>query len=326
MARVDNGSLNVNLRGVEASNIFLEPVFIDNDTMALFTVIPDVPANSSRKMMFVSEIVDPIRQKIGCGFNPVDGASVYDRCVSTTLCAVDLQMCYDEFMQTAMVETMRKGGDIVNLEGTLIADIVLRRLRTAVEKQFSQADPAYNFVDGLWTVYIPQLVTQGLMPNISGYSGAPLAAGDAIDMLTDMYNGAANELKATANNDKVFIVASEVWEQLLIDARSGLFGSTLFVQALEGMAMRMVFQGVEIVPMYDWQGLAATHLGVNNANLALYTAKQNMVYATDMIGAQTMFKVWNDEDDELLKIKARFSMGFNYVHPSLMISAGAVAV
>jgi hypothetical protein len=51
-----------------------------------------------------------------------------------------------------------------------------------------------------------------------------------------------------------------------------------------------------------------------------------MVYATDMIGAQTMFKVWNDEDDELLKIKACFSMGFNYVHPSLMISAGAVAV
>jgi hypothetical protein len=77
---------------------------------------------------------------------------------------------------------------------------------------------------------------------------------------------------------------------------------------------------VTVIPQFRWDDIA-TSLGTTKPHYVEYTTPQNKVLATDVLSPETALELWYDQKDEKVYIKARFKMGVNYIHHSL-ISVG----
>lgn len=328
------GQVGVNLQGVQADQIFLKPVFMDEAVQNIMRVMPNVVYR--KKMLFAGQLDDILRQKTGCGFKPVGNMTISERCVETTLVKADTEQCFDEYFDTALMELWNKGIDMQNLEGTPLANIWMQRARLGIQRQINKlaffgdkatADATQNIVDGLWTVYIPQLVSQNLVPRVDSQSGTPLGSGDAIDLLDEVFESASNELKAFDISQRRMIVSNNIFEQLTKDIRDGAANSCCYIEELENGRTMIRFRGVQVIPMLRWQELASQYMtGIipnvgTDANLVLYTIPQNLILATDQVSAISQMRFWFDELEEKTYMKSCFKLGFNYVHPSLMAVA-----
>lgn len=332
---VDMSSISVSFQGVQASEIFLEPVFMDTDIMSIFQVMPDIK-NGKQKMLFAGAIDNFLRQRKGCGFSPVGDLKINERCITTTDVKGETAECWEEFKQTILLEALNTGVRKGDLSGTVLQTILLDRLQKGVMRQLellaffgdkASGNAEQDIVDGLWTVYLPQLVTQNLTPRVNSNSGTALGAGDAMDLFDAVYDASTNELDAFGENEKVFLVTRQVWEQLRKDYRDNVQGSCCFLEQAEDGRERLTFNGIEVMKMSRWEGLAAQYMGTilpgvtSDFNLVLYTHRRNLVLGTNMASDINRFETWFERKEEEYLTRTAFEIGFNYVHPSLMAVA-----
>jgi hypothetical protein len=115
--------LDVSFRGTEANNIFLEPVFFDDDLRGQFRILGNVA--NKKKMVFVQQLENIVRKYSGCGFNPIGSVDIYDRTIDVEKMKVDLEMCWDEFEDTVFEELLKTGTRLPDVSGTLIENILI---------------------------------------------------------------------------------------------------------------------------------------------------------------------------------------------------------
>ena len=323
MASVEISQLDVSFRGTEANNIFLEPVFFDDDLRGQFRVLGNVA--NKKKMVFVQQLENIVRKYSGCGFNPVGSVDIYQRTIDVEKMKVDLEMCWDEFEDTVFEELLKTGTRLPDISGTLIENILLTRVQQAIRNDItrlsyfgdqSSNNPNFDSLDGFWTVYYPQLVADDLVPRANTGSGTNLAAGDGFAILRDVYDQAPLQLKGLPANQKVFNVTQSVYSQLREDIENGGGGDYGLLQLINGVE-QFTFRGVTVIPQFRWDDIA-TSLGTNKPHYVEYTTPQNKVLATDVLSPETALELWYDQKDEKVYIKARFKMGVNYIHPSLI--------
>jgi len=323
MASVEISQLDVSFRGTEANNIFLEPVFFDDDLRGQFRVLGNVA--NKKKMVFVQQLENIVRKYSGCGFNPVGSADIYQRTIDVEKMKVDLEMCWDEFEDTVFEELLKTGTRLPDISGTLIENILLTRVQQAIRNDItrlsyfgdqSSNNPNFDSLDGFWTVYYPQLVADDLVPRANTGSGTNLAAGDGFAILRDVYDQAPLQLKGLPANQKVFNVTQSVYSQLREDIENGGGGDYGLLQLINGVE-QFTFRGVTVIPQFRWDDIA-TSLGTTKPHYVEYTTPQNKVLATDVLSPETALELWYDQKDEKVYIKARFKMGVNYIHPSLI--------
>jgi hypothetical protein len=323
MASVEISQLDVSFRGTEANNIFLEPVFFDDDLRGQFRVLGNVA--NKKKMVFVQQLENIVRKYSGCGFNPVGSVDIYQRTIDVEKMKVDLEMCWDEFEDTVFEELLKTGTRLPDISGTLIENILLTRVQQAIRNDItrlsyfgdqSSNNPNFDSLDGFWTVYYPQLVADDLVPRANTGSGTNLAAGDGFAILRDVYDQAPLQLKGLPANQKVFNVTQSVYSQLREDIENGGGGDYGLLQLINGVE-QFTFRGVTVIPQFRWDDIA-TSLGVTKPHYVEYTTPQNKVLATDVLSPETALELWYDQKDEKVYIKARFKMGVNYIHPSLI--------
>jgi hypothetical protein len=323
MASVEISQLDVSFRGTEANNIFLEPVFFDDDLRGQFRVLGNVA--NKKKMVFVQQLENIVRKYSGCGFNPVGAVDIYQRTIDVEKMKVDLEMCWDEFEDTVFEELLKTGTRLPDISGTLIEKILLTRVQQAIRNDItrlsyfgdqSSNNPNFDSLDGFWTVYYPQLVAADLVPRANTGSGTNLAAGDGFAILRDVYDQAPLQLKGLPANQKVFNVTQSVYSQLREDIENGGGGDYGLLQLINGVE-QFTFRGVTVIPQFRWDDIA-TSLGTTKPHYVEYTTPQNKVLATDVLSPETALELWYDQKDEKVYIKARFKMGVNYIHPSLI--------
>ena len=323
MASVEISQLDVSFRGTEANNIFLEPVFFDDDLRGQFRVLGNVA--NKKKMVFVQQLENIVRKYSGCGFNPIGAVDIYQRTIDVEKMKVDLEMCWDEFEDTVFEELLKTGTRLPDISGTLIETILLTRVQQAIRNDItrlsyfgdqSSNNPNFDSLDGFWTVYYPQLVADDLVPRANTGSGTNLAAGDGFAILRDVYDQAPLQLKGLPANQKVFNVTQSVYSQLREDIENGGGGDYGLFQLINGVE-QFTFRGVTVIPQFRWDDIA-TSLGTNKPHYVEYTTPQNKVLATDVLSPETALELWYDQKDEKVYIKARFKMGVNYIHPSLI--------
>lgn len=323
MALVEISQLDVSFRGTEANNIFLEPVFFDDDLRGQFRVLGNVA--NKKKMVFVQQLENIVRKYSGCGFNPVGSVDIYQRTIDVEKMKVDLEMCWDEFEDTVFEELLKTGTRLPDVSGTFIENILLTRTQQAIRNDItrlsyfgdqSSNNPNFDSLDGFWTVYYPQLVAQDLVPRCNTGSGTNLAAGDGFAILRDVYDQAPLQLKGLPANQKVFNVTQSVYSQLREDIENGGGGDYGLLQLINGVE-QFTFRGVTVIPQFRWDDIA-TGLGTTKPHYVEYTTPQNKVLATDVLSPETALELWYDQKDEKVYIKARFKMGVNYIHPSLI--------
>jgi len=323
MATTELGQFAVSYRGDLANEILLEPVFFDSELRSSFQVMPNV--TNRRKMQFVEKLENVVRKYTGCGFTPIGNMSVYDREIEVQRMKIDMKICWDEFKDTVFEELLNQGTRLPDLTGTQIEAILIGRIQQALRLDLERLaffgntasnDPNYDSVNGLWTVYYPELVAEALSPRTNTGSGSDLSAGDGIDILRAVYDQAPNELKALPANQKVFNVTHSVYNQYLVDIEEG-GGADYGLLTLINGVQTLQFRGIPVMPFHRWDGIL-TALGTTKPHYVEYTTPRNRVLATDITDPGTDLSIWYDQKDEEVYMKGRWKMGVNYVHHSLV--------
>lgn len=324
MALVETGQFDVSFRGREASTIFLEPVFFDDDTRSEFRVMGNV--SNKKKMGFVQDMDKIVRRYTGCGFNPVGSMDIYEREIEVYKHKVHAELCWDEFEDTVFEELFKPGVDMSNLQGTQIEEWLLLRIRQSIRRDNqrlayfgnrSSTNPAYDTINGFWTVHYPALVADQLIPRTNTGSGTAIANGEAIAMLKAVTDQASNQLKALPTNLKSIRVSGTVWEGYRNDLENsggGDAGRSMLINGEE----RLFFRGIEVKPMWRWNEILEADFSISNAHYIEYAAIGNKVMATDVNDPAAEIRAWFDDKDDKLYIKAAWKMGLDYVHPSLV--------
>lgn len=316
-------SFDVSYRGREATEIMLDPIFMDETLMSEYKVMTNVV--NSKKLQFAKKLEKIVRKWTGCGFNPVGGLDVYEREVTVGRMKVDLQLCIDEFLDTVFEELLKTGTRIHDASDTLIETILIARIQEAIKLDIQRIiwfsdpanpDPNYDQTDGLLTVHIPDLVTAGLIPYFNTGSGVPMVPGAGITALQTIYDNAPLPLKGLPTNQKIFKVSGSVYNQYREDIENGGggdFGLTSMINGVE----TLMFRGVKITPQWRWDEIMNDDFASPDSHIVVYTALMNIVIATDTVNPGEDLFVWFDEREEFLKVKSRFKLGTNYVSPEL---------
>jgi hypothetical protein len=328
MAKFEAGQFRIGLVGTQAQEMLFKPVFFDAEIDEIFETL--VLVNNKQQIGYVGAMEDIMQLANGCGWTPKGSLGLFERCVETDEIKVNLELCYDEFIGTVYKQKLKAGVNSSNLEGTVFMQILMTRMQQALRKQMiklaffgnkASGDDAVNLTDGMWSVYIPELVAGNLVPYINSQSGTPLSAGDGIDLLTAVWENSSNVLSAVPEAQKVFFVSANVYRQYLQDLQNNGVSSAAHLTLLTNGAQRLTFNGIEVKPMYDWEQYATSYLGISNANFVMYTERTNMVLATDIANPINQALAWHDEEDEKLKVKSKFYLGFNYKHSDLITVA-----
>lgn len=323
MPTVEQGQFSVSYTGDLANEIFLEPVFFDDELRTSYRIMPNV--TSRRKMQFAQALEKIVRKYAGCGFTPVGALTVYDREIEVNKMKIDMELCMDEFLDTVFEELLNTGTRIGDLTDTVLSNILITRVQQAIRLDIerllhfgdtSSADPAYDPMDGLWTVYYPALVTQTLVPRTDTGSGSAIATGDGIEILKAVYDQAPLQLKALPANQKVLNVTGAVYNAYRADIEDGGGGDYGLLATINGIEM-LTFRGVPVKPMWRWDAIL-TELGTSLPNYVEYTTPLNKVVATDITNPGTDLQMWYDPKDEKMYVKGRWKMGANYIHHSLI--------
>jgi hypothetical protein len=321
---VDVRSLDVQFRGEEANTIFIEPIYMDDDLRSQFRIIPNV--TSKKKLAFVQELEKIVRSHTGCGFSPVGSTRVYERWIEVDKAKADVAMCWEEFKDTVYEELLKKGLSMGDLTGTLLMQISEAMVKNAIKKDNQRLawfgdkaddDPAYDCVDGFWRVILKAFVDADQCPYFDTGSGTALSAGDGIEMLRTLYSNQDVRLRGLPDETKKFWVSGTIWEQYQTDLEDG-GGADGGWQMLQSGKKMLTFRNIEVKPMWLWSEIMAQDFSQDNAHLALLTTPQNLAMGTDFQDAESQLRMWYDEEDEMVKTKARWKHGFQVVHPQLL--------
>jgi hypothetical protein len=213
-----NKSMSISFEGIEANMVFFDPIFEPNGSFKDYRVIPNVV--SKKKLLFVKKLEKIVQKHTGCGFTPVGKFGIYDREIEVDDIKVNIEQCVDEFKDTILEEKLKKGNLREDLTGTEIGNMMLEAVQMGLTLDYhrlfwfgdkSSLDPTYNVTDGIWSVWIPQLVNANLTPFTSALSGAPLAAGAATTILTNVYDQQSLALNGMPDTMKKFYVSKSIW-------------------------------------------------------------------------------------------------------------------
>jgi len=312
----------VSYKGIQATEIFFQPLFKDVIGLGDFKLMPNV--RNKKKMGFINKLEGIVQKRTGCGFTPSGKLGVYEREISVSSAKVNLEICVDEFQNTLWAEKLKSGNMQYNLTGTDIMEIILKQASEGAAADIlklvwfgdtASNDIHLNIADGIWQVHIPTLVAANLIPRVDTNQGSPLAAGDAMDYLQEVFDNAPLALKGLPNSMKVFMVSGSVYEAYIKDLQAA--NLTMGVQMTMDGIVNVSFNGIKVIPNYLWDVYDANDLGLDDSHRILYTTPENIVFATDMMSDLNSFMVFTDDLEEKTYVKANFELGTNYVHESL---------
>lgn len=322
---VEIRDLNINLTGEEANQLFFEPVYMDADIRSQFRFI-QVGGISKKRLAFVQELEKIVRRHVGCGFQPIGNTRIYERFIEVDRVKADTEICWEEFKDTVYESLLGQGLSLTDVSGTLIGTVAENLVRNAIKKDNTRlafwgdrdsTDAAYSVTDGFWSAIIPELVTAGHVTRLDTDTGNALSAGDGIEYLRKVWAQSDRRLKGLPRNMCKFYVTGAIFEQYMEDIENG-GGGDAGIQLLQDGREIFQFRGYEVVPMYEWDAIQAADFSEDNPHHILFTTPMNMALGGDVLDSESQMRIWYDEEQETVKMKARYKMGFNIIHPSLV--------
>ena len=327
MANVANNSIAATYGGANLNEIFYEPVFRSEDLMRNYRVIPNV--KHKMNVYTAASLTKIVESYSGC--SATSGATQFnidDKVITAGRCRVALEQCTDEFFGTFIEESYRSGADVMNIEGTQLADAIVNRavkgiaqdvVRLAWGGDVAGAVAGYTAFDGWMELMKAEPVTEVTFASIT----APTAA-EALTMLRTIYDGAPAALQQVAPADKKMFVTPKVFNAYLANLE-GTGADLAVVNQVDGMR-RVMFRGVEVVAMYEWDTILTdtnpdvfqTAAGADNTQGMCYCAVDNLIIGSDVTDPEGSFKVFYDDLEEKMFFRGYFKLGVQYLYSSLV--------
>jgi hypothetical protein len=313
--------------GANLNELFYEPVFRSEDIMRNYRVIPNVKHKMNvYTSAALTKIVQPYITCSATSQDPVVQFNIDDKVITAGRCRVALEQCTNEFFGTYIEEMYRNGVDVMNVEGTQLGDAIVNRavkgiaqdvVRLAWGGDVAGAVAGYTAFDG-WM----ELMKAETVITFNGTAAAP-TAGDAMSLITAVYDGAAAALQQVAASDKKIFVTPQIYNAYMANLEGN--GSSLAIaNTVDGMP-RVMFRGVEIVAMYEWDTILAdtnpdlfANGGNNFSNGICYCAVENLIIGSDVTDPEGSFKVFYDDLEEKMFFRGYFKLGVQYLYSSLV--------
>jgi hypothetical protein len=330
MANVANKGTFATYGGANLNEIFYEPVFRSDDLMRNYRVIPNV---KHKMNVYTSAALTKIVQPYsGCSPNSQDPVKQFDidnKTITAGRCRVALEQCTDEFFGTYIEEMYRNGVDVMNLEGTQLADAIVNRAVKGIGSDVvrlawggDSSTSGYTAFDGWMKLMGSNATVLAARTEYAGTEAAPTAA-DAIGLIRTMYDNAPANLQQVPSGDKKIFVTPKIFNAYLANLE-GSSADLAIVNQVDGLR-RVMFRGVEIVPMYEWDTILADTNptmfekgGTNYTNGACYCATENLIIGSDVTDPEGSFKVFYDDLEEKMFFRGYFKLGVQFLYPSLV--------
>lgn len=313
--------------GANLREIFYEPVFRSDDIMRNYRVIPNVKHKMNvYTSAALTKIVEPYAGCSASSQDPVVQFNIDDKVITAGRCRVALEQCTDEFFGTYIEEMYRNGVDVMNVEGTQLGDAIVNRavkgiasdvVRLAWGGDVAGAVTGYTAFDG-WM----ELMKAETVITFDGTAAAP-TPNDAMSLITNVYDGAAAALQQVPASEKKIFVTPQIYNAYMANLEGN--GSSLAIaNTVDGMP-RVMFRGVEIVAMYEWDTILAdtnpdlfVNGGANFTNGICYCAVENLIIGSDVTDPEGSFKVFYDDLEEKMFFRGYFKLGVQYLYSSLV--------
>ena len=326
MANVASNSIAATYGGAQLNELFYEPVFRSDDIMRNYRVIPNVKhVMNVYTSAALTKIVEPYTD---C--SATSGSTQFnidDKVITAGRCRVALEQCSKEFFGTYIEEMYRSGADVMNVEGTQLGDAIVNRavkgiaqdvVRLAWGGDVAGAVAGYTAFDG-WM----ELMKAETVIEYAGTEAAPTAA-DAIGLIRNVYDQAPAALQQVAAGDKKMFVTPKIFNAYLANLE-GSSADLAIVNQVDGMR-RVMFRGVELVAMYEWDtiltdtnpDLFITAAAANVNNGVCYCAVENLIIGSDVTDPEGSFKVFYDDLEEKMFFRGYFKLGVQYLYSSLV--------
>lgn len=328
MANVANNSIAATYSGANLNEIFYEPVFRSDDLMQNYRVIPNV---KHKMNVYTSAALTKIVQPY-TACSSTSGSTQFnidDKVITAGRCRVALEQCTDEFFGTYIEEMYRSGVDVMNLEGTQLADAIVNRAVKGIGQDVvrlawggDSATANYTAFDGWMKLMGADATVLAARTEYAGVEAAPTAA-DAIGLLRTMYDTAPANLQQVPASDKKMFVTPKIFNAYLANLE-GSSADLAIVNTVDGYT-RVSFRGVQVVPMYEWDTILADtnpalflEAGANLTNGACYCAVENLILGSDVTDPEGSFKVFYDDLEEKMFFRGYFKLGVQFLYSSLV--------
>ena len=328
MANVANNSIAATYSGANLNEIFYEPVFRSDDLMRNYRVIPNV---KHKMNVYTSAALTKIVQPY-TACSATSGSTQFnidDKVITAGRCRVALEQCTDEFFGTYIEEMYRSGVDVMNLEGTQLADAIVNRAVKGIGQDVVRlawggdgATANYTAFDGWMKLMGADATVLAARTEYAGVEAAPTAA-DAIGLLRNMYDTAPANLQQVPASDKKMFVTPKIFNAYLANLE-GSSADLAIVNTVDGYT-RVSFRGVQVVPMYEWDTILADTNptifekgGTNYTNGACYCAVENLILGSDVTDPEGSFKVFYDDLEEKMFFRGYFKLGVQFLYSSLV--------
>lgn len=325
-------SFNIDLKGTQASTLFLDPVFKSDNIASNFYVMGNV-TGGSKEIKYHAIVENILKKYTGCGFQANEATDFTKKTVYLKKLAADLQYCWDDFEDILWETVYKQGsGDWTDLTGTAMQTVFQTLFVNAMQKDierlayFGDEDSAsanFDAVDGMWSVKYPAEVTATRTPfvDISEATEAAMlaaTAGTGIAYLQSVWDKQSTALYGIADKDKVFNVSRGVYERYrkdLQDSSKNVQNNADYIR--NGMPV-LSFNGVDVVCQPQWNADAVS-AGITARNFIELTARFNKVLVSNLNGFDFSFRTWFEQKDEKVYIMARPKIGFDIIHGTLAV-------
>ena len=328
MANVANNSIAATYSGANLNEIFYEPVFRSDDLMRNYRVIPNVKHKMNvYTSAALTKIVQPYTT---CSSgNESGGFNIDDKVITAGRCRVALSQCTDEFFGTYIEEMYRNGVDVMNLEGTQLADAIVNRAVKGISQDVvrlawggDSTTANYTSFDGWMKLMGADATVLAARVTYAGTEAAP-TAGDAIGLIRKVYDEAPAALQQVPSADKKMFVTPKIFNAYLANLE-GSSADLAIVNTQDGYT-RVSFRGVQIVPMYEWDTILSDTnptifdvSGTDYTNGVCYCATENLILGSDVTDPEGSFKVFYDDLEEKMFFRGYFKLGVQFLYPSLV--------
>ena len=330
MANVANNSIAATYGGAQLNEIFYEPVFRSDDIMRNYRVIPNV--KHKMNVYTSAALTKIVAKQTAC--SATSGSTQFDiddKEITAGRCRVALEQCSDEFYGTYIEEMYRNGVDVNNIEGTQLADAIVNRAVSGIASDVvrlawgddsaltgGSAVAGYGVFDGWMKLMAAENVIE-----YAGTEAAPTAE-DAIGLIRNVYDQAPAALQQVAAGDKKMFVTPKIFNAYLANLE-GTSADLAIVNQVDGMR-RVMFRGVELVAMYEWDtiltdttpALFNTAADDDVTNGVCYCAVENLIIGSDVTDPEGSFKVFYDDLEEKMFFRGYFKLGVQYLYSSLV--------
>jgi len=326
MANVANDAITATYGGAQLNEIFYEPVFRSDDIMRNYRVIPNVKhvmnVYTAAALTKIVEVYSTCSATSGA--NQFD---LSDKVITAGRCRVALEQCTDEFFGTFIEESYRSGADVMNIEGTQLADAIVNRavkgiasdvVRLAWGGDVAGAVAGYAVFNG-WM----ELMKAETVLVQSAVDAANPTAQNALDIIMKVYDGAPAALQQVAPADKKMFVTPKLYNAYLQNLEGN--GADLAIVNRVDAAPRVSFRGVELVAMYEWDTILTdtnpdlfVNAAANYTQGVCYTAVENLIIGSDVTDPEGSFKVFYDDLEEKMFFRGYFKLGVQYLYSSLV--------